>query len=109
MTIATECVDTFEAQAIRDQTAFTDSGSPSPPVGAVSEAQKQAILSRGALNDVATCYYIMGQAAERLGRTDEAIEAYRGAEQFPDARTYDPRGWFWSPTQAASDRIAGLT
>ena len=75
----------------------------------VSADEKKAILFRGVLNDVATCYYIKGQAAEGRGFIKEAIEAYTGAQQFPDARTYDPKGWFWSPAEAATDRIAQLT
>ena len=107
--IAEECIDTFDAQAHREQEEFTASGKPPPPVGAVGEDVKNAILSRGVLNDVATCYYIKGQATEGLDRINQALLAYRGAERFPDARTYDPRGWFWSPAEAATDRIARLT
>jgi hypothetical protein len=106
--VAKECIDTFEGQALREQQEFTASGSPTPPIGAVSEEEKNKILPRGALNDVATCYFIKGQALEKSNRISEAKEAYRGAQQFPDARTWDPAGFFWSPAQAASDRLARL-
>ena len=102
-----ECIDSFELQAIRDQEALKDS--PMPPVGAVSDEDKAVIQARGVLNDVATCYFIKGQALEKLGRVNQAKEAYQSAKQFPHARTWDPLGFFWSPAQAASDRLAKLS
>jgi hypothetical protein len=104
-----ECIDRFEGQAVRDQQTFTASGSPTPPVGAVAdEKRKNEIFARGVLNDVATCYFIKGQALEKLDRISEAKEAYKGSLKFPDSRTWDPAGYFWSPAQGASDRIAKL-
>lgn len=55
---AQECIETFEGQAIREQEALIANGSPPPPTGAVSDDEKRLVLSRGALNDVATCYFI---------------------------------------------------
>ena len=101
-----ECIDSFELQAIRDQEALKDS--PMPPVGAVGDEDKAVIQARGVLNDVATCYFIKGQALEKLDRISEAKEAYQGAQQFPYGRTWDPLGWFWSPADAAADRLAKL-
>jgi hypothetical protein len=78
------------------------------PVGAVSEYEKQKIFRNGTLNDVATCLYIKGYAAERLGKLQEARGTYRDASQYIYARTWDPHGWFWSPAEASSDRLGGL-
>jgi len=109
ITIAGECIDTFEGQALQEQREFTASGSPTPPVGPVSNDEYNEITSRGVLNDVATCYFIKGRALEELNRISEAKEAYMGAQQFPDARTWDPAiPGFWSPAQTASSRLATL-
>jgi hypothetical protein len=63
------------------------------------------ILERGLLNDVGTCWFIKGRSLEKLERRQEAIQAYRRAERYTYARTYDP-SWdgFWSPSQGAKDR-----
>lgn len=105
---AQECIDGFKPQALREQKEYAAGGSTPPPVGAVSEDEKRKIFSRGGLNDVATCYFIKGKALENLSRIGEAKEAYKSAQQFPDARTWDAAGFFWSPAQGASDRLAFL-
>jgi hypothetical protein len=102
---AQECIDGFKAQALREQQEYAASGSAPPPVGAVSEDEKRTIFSRGGLNDVATCYFIKGETLEKLSRVNEARDAYKAAQQFPDARTWDPSGFFWSPAQGASDHL----
>lgn len=100
-----KCIDLFEDEAIKQQEAFTEP----PPFGKVNEEQKKAIFSNWALNDVATCYFIMGQALAKLGRIDDAKEAYRGAQKFPYARTWDP-SWegFWSPAEGASKELSKM-
>ena len=101
---ARQCIDLFEATATEQQAKLTTA----PPDGAVSVEQKKAIVANWALNDVATSYWILGQALEKLDRVDEAKEAYQGAERFPYGRTWDPKGWFWQPAKAASDRLEKL-
>ena len=96
--LARQCIGLFESQAIQQQNALKEA----PPKGVVSEEQKQIIFKNWALNDVGTCYYILGLALEALGRKSEALEAYKATLRFPYARTWDPKGWFWSPAEAAS-------
>lgn len=96
-----ECVGTFELQAIQIQDKLTGGNIPLPPTGIVSADDKRLILSRGVLNDVATCYFILGQAYEKQGNIPEAKSAYKAVQQFPHARTWDPKSWFWSPSEVA--------
>jgi tetratricopeptide (TPR) repeat protein len=105
---ARECIREFEGQALREQEALKARGDAPPPVGSVSEAQRQRIFARGPLNDVGTSYFILGQALEEMERREEAARAYKGAQQFPYARFWDPRGWFNSPADAATDRLRAL-
>jgi hypothetical protein len=105
---AQECIGGFRPQAVREQQEYAAGGNTPLPVGAVDEVEKRKIFSRGGLNDVATCYYIKGQALEKLGRIGEAKDAYKSAQQFPDARTWDAAGFLWSPAQGAADRLAVL-
>jgi hypothetical protein len=52
--------------------------------------------------------YIKGRSAEHLKKFDQAKEAYRICKGYPHARIWDPQGWFWSPSEACSDRAAKL-
>jgi len=77
-----------------------------PPVGRVPDDQKKIIFKRGVLNDVATCYFIKGQALEKLKDKAAAKEAYESACHLTYARTWDPEGWFWNPAQKSCE-LAG--
>lgn len=74
----------------------------------MSDQDKQKIFANGLLNDVATCYFIKGKAAEKLVRKDDAKRAYEEAKKLTYARAWDPQGWFWSPSEGASDRLDAL-
>jgi hypothetical protein len=105
---AEECVTRFQHSADRQQAELEQNRTEAPPVGAVSEQEKLVLFSRGLLNDVATCFFIKGEAAQKLGRIGAAIDAYQAASKYTYARTWDPRGWFWSPSDEARARIHRL-
>ncbi len=102
---AEECIDEFEPTALRQQKELEESKISLPPVGKVEKTQEDVIFSRGLLNDVATCWFIKGRSLEKLKRTEEAIHAYKKAEGYTYARTWDTN-WegFWSPSKTAKDR-----
>lgn len=76
------------------------------PVGTVSKGEKEEILKRGPLNDVGTAYWIKGQAEEKLGKSDEAKQAYQEASRYMHARCYSPdEDQFWSPSYTAKLRL----
>ncbi len=94
------CIREFRGAANRRQKEI-DESKERIPNGRVNEGQKEAIFKNGPLNDVATCYYVKARAADKLGRKEEAAKALDEAVKYPAARAWDPRGWFWSPAQAA--------
>ena len=103
---AEECIAEFRGQADREQEKLQKNGTENPPTGAVPEGERKTILSRGLLNDVATCFFIKGRALEKLGRKEEARQAFQTAAKYTYARCWDPSGWFWSPAEAAADRLS---
>jgi hypothetical protein len=106
---AQECIQEFQGSANKEQAELKGQSAPVPPTGKVSEEDKASIFQRGLLNDVATCFFIQGRSAESLGLLEDAKRAYRQAETYPYARTWDPGGqFFWSPAQAAMDRLSTL-
>jgi hypothetical protein len=111
---ADKCIDEFAKAADREQEKSIKEKEPLPPTGAVSDAEKDKILKRGILNDVAAAYFIRGRSAEYLYRRggsdaskykEMAKEAYEATCRYKHGRTWDPQGWFWSPCEAASDRL----
>jgi hypothetical protein len=102
-----ECIHEFQVSANREQAELKGQSAPVPPIGKVSDEEKAVIFQSGLLNDVATCFFIQGHAAENLGLIEDAKRSYRQAETYPFARTWDPIGqFFWSPAQAATDRLS---
>ncbi|MBB3206903.1 tetratricopeptide (TPR) repeat protein [Rhodopirellula rubra] len=100
VTFAKECVTRYAKEAIVMQKELKEP---------VAGSDKDAVLSKWALNDVGTCYFILGQSLEKLGKTDEAIKAYKQLlKDVPFAQCWDPQGWFWKPADAAKKQIKVL-
>ena len=94
---AKTCIKAFEKQAIEMQDSLK------APVDA---SDKDAVSSKWALNDVGTCYFILGQALEKQGKNAEALKAYKQLiKTVSFAQCWDPQGWFWKPADAAAKQI----
>ncbi len=93
----TKCITLYEKQAMQQADSLTDF------------APKEKAFNYWALNDVATCYFILGQARLAQGQVKEAQEAFNTIiERFPYAQAWDPKGWFWKVAQGASDKLATI-
>lgn len=108
MAKAERCASRFKNDAEQTQSNLEQKKAKQPPTGKVTEAQKKAIYGQGPINSVATCYWIKGRSAQILHRNGEALEAYNAAVKLSYGRTWDPRGWFWSPAEDAKDRLLDL-
>ena len=54
------------------------------------------------MNDVATCYFIKGEALRNEGKADEAISVLQEViDRYPYGQAFDPRGWYWSVAEKA--------
>lgn len=94
------CVQLYEATAVSQQAALT---------APVPTSNAEAVHANWALNDVGTCYFILGQALENANKADEAIKAYKTlVEKFAYAQCWDAKGWFWAPVDAARGRIKAI-
>lgn len=105
---AEECIEMFHVQADSVQAELTNNQVPFPQSIPATEKEREEIVLRGRLNDVATSYFIIGQAYERLGNEAQAMEAYRAADALKHAMAWDPKGWFWNVSGAAADRLRYL-
>lgn len=105
---AGDCVSQFRDSA-DDEQADLEKRHALIPSGKVSKQAQIEIIDRGPLNDVATSFWIEGQALEKLNDIDGAKKAYEAASKYTYARCYD-RGWdgFWSPSERAGQRLRHL-
>tara|TARA_R110002167_G_scaffold112580_1_gene285099 strand:+ start:254 stop:769 length:516 start_codon:yes stop_codon:yes gene_type:complete len=103
-----EMADKFDLAAPRLQTSLQTNGCPYP-VGAVNDEKlREKIFRNGVLNDMASAYFAVGQSHEKLRQYDEARQVYGKCVELTCARTWDPKGWFWSPAHACADRLVKL-
>ena len=116
---ADECIQQFRHTAERIQSELKATKEPEPPRVVEDEALKRKIFSWGPLNDVAACYFIKGEASEKLAKNSdnskatgnhkaEAKKAYEEVAKFTYARIWDLGGWFWKPAEEAEDRLADM-
>ncbi len=94
------CIELYQATALTQQGALT-----APP----PTSDPAVVHANWALNDVGTCYFILGQALEKANQASDAIKAYKTvAEKLAYSKCWDTKGWFWSPADAARGRVKAL-
>jgi len=65
------------------------------------------VFAYWALNDIATSYFIQGEAYRKAGMTKEAKAAYQKViDSYSFGQCWDTGGWFWKPAEAAKEKIA---
>jgi tetratricopeptide (TPR) repeat protein len=91
-----KCISLYAAQASKMQAGLKDYASGSNDV----------IFKYWALNDVATSYYIQGEAYRAANMKDEAKEAFNKlTKDYSFGQTWDTKGWFWKPADAAKEKL----
>lgn len=91
-----KCIEMYSEEAARMQASLNDF-----PSG------EENILSYAALNDVATCLFVKGEAHYKAKDTEKAKAAYqRIIDEFSYGQTYDPASrTFWKPVEGAKDGL----
>lgn len=91
---ANKCISLYETKALDQQASLIDF------------APKEKAFSYWALNDVATCYFILGKSYAAQGKTKEAQDAFNNVvDKFAYAQCWDPKGWFWKVAVGAKDQL----
>jgi tetratricopeptide (TPR) repeat protein len=99
-----KCISLYGEQAKKMQASLTDYVK-----GASDGGNNQDVFNMWALNDVGTCYFIQGEAFRKAKMDEEAKEAYKTVmEKYSFAQSWDTKGWFWKPAEAAKERIMGI-
>ena len=91
-----KCISLYGAEASKMQAGLKDYASGS----------NDAIFKYWALNDVATSYFIQGEAYRAANMKDEAKEAFnKVVKDYSFGQTWDTKGWFWKPADAAKEKL----
>ena len=94
-----KCIDMYAAEAVKMQASLK---------GYVSGSNDE-VFKLWALNDVATSYFIQGEAYLKAGKKEESKLAYtKVINDFKFGQCWDAQGWFWKPAEAAEKKLAGL-
>ncbi len=89
-----KCIELYEAEAKKQQASLTEF------------APKEKAFNYWALNDVTTCYFILGESLLSQKRYPEAKAAFdRVVNDFGFAQCWDPKGWFWKVAVGARGRL----
>lgn len=92
-----KCIELYAGEARKMQNSLTD----------YAQGENSDIFKYWALNDVATSYFIQGEAYRQAGKNDDAVAAYQKVvDDFSFGQTWDTKGWFWKPAKAAAEKIA---
>ena len=95
-----KCISLYGAVASKMQASLQD----------YATGSNDVIFKYWALNDVATSYYIQGEAYRSANMKDEAKEAFNKLiTNFSYGQTWDSKGWFWKPAEAAKEKLDMIT
>jgi hypothetical protein len=93
-----KCIELYEEEAKKQQASLTEF------------APKDKAFNYWALNDVATCYFILGESLMAQNRHQEAKAAFeRVVKDFSFAQCWDPKGWFWKVAVGSRGRLNKIT
>ena len=101
---STLCIQKFAGGVLKEQENISKHET-EPPTGGMDQhsSQAMAIFKHGVLNDVAACYFILAQSQDASNNCPEAKKAYQLLSQLKYARIWDPQGWFWNPSEKATE------
>ena len=104
---ARECVDKFGGEAEQIQQQHESERIELPPIaGVIDKARRETIGKRGVLNDVATCWWVIGQSEHHLGHKEKSLAAYYSLSRLTYARCFTADGTsIWSPPNKADSYL----
>ncbi|MBN1521968.1 MAG: tetratricopeptide repeat protein [Candidatus Aureabacteria bacterium] len=92
-----KCISLYEREAVRQQSGLRDF------------APENEAFYYWALNDVGTCYFILGKIYFQQSEFEKALNAFQKLkDEFFYAQCWDPRGWFWKPAIGAQSEISKI-
>lgn len=95
---AKKCCELYQDEAKKQQSSLSEFAS-----------GDDEIHSYWALNDVGTILFVQGESLSQQGRSSESVKAYKNiVDNYGFCQCWDPKGWFWRPSEAAAAKIKEL-
>ncbi len=96
--ISDACIKRYSKKAKADQSKLS-----------ALPKEKKDVNRVGALNSVAICTFLKGEAYRFQGKSDEAKVAYQTViDEYSYGQAWDKQGWFWQLSKASEKRMAKL-
>jgi tetratricopeptide (TPR) repeat protein len=93
------CFNLWAGGAVTLQQTFNSQKEKLPPLGDFTPSEKKAIQENYLLNDVATALWVKARSLEEIGEIELAKKSYSNCIYLTHGRAWDPKGWFWSPSE----------
>ena len=91
-----KCLELYAEQAAKMQSELKD----------YPQGPKEQVFVFWALNDVATCLFVQGEAYRREEMMEEAKAVYKKLiNEYTYGQAWDDNGWFWKPAEAAKEKL----
>lgn len=92
-----KCIELYSKEAEKQQSSLSD------------YAPKEKAFNYWALNDVATCHFILGEALMSQKDLKVAEAQFRTVvDKYSFAQCWDPKGWFWKVAVGSRGRLNKL-
>ena len=99
LTYTNKCIELYGEKAREMQAALKD----------YVTGESKDIFAQWALNDVSTAYFIQAEVYRKANMKEEAKEAYQKVvKDYAFGQCWDPKGWFWKPSEASKEKLAML-
>jgi hypothetical protein len=92
------CFNQWSSGAVQLQQMFNKNNEKLPPLGEFTTREKTKIHENYLLNDVSTALWIKARSLEEVNEIELAKKMYSNCIFLTHGRAWDPKGWFWSPS-----------
>jgi len=100
----TKCIERFEDKALEQQRSLSDF--PDSKADEDNNGTLDVHENYWALNDIATCHFILGKALAEQGKQEEANKHFEKIiNELFYAQCWDPQGWFWKVRDGAKTEL----
>ena len=102
------CFKQWGPRAGQEQKIIHDTDKECPPTGKVSTKAKVEIEQNYLMNDVSTALWAKARSQHKLNLIEQAKQSYSQCIYMTCGRTWDPKGWYWSPAEDCAKHVQKL-
>jgi hypothetical protein len=92
------CFNQWASGAVKLQKTLNSQNAKVPPSGAVTVNERDKINANYLINDVSIALWVKARSLEEINEIELAKKMYSYCIFLSHGRTWDPKGWFWIPS-----------